>query len=153
MRVSFSKIILTILTVVCISTLNAQQVTFDELVNGNKEVRNSSKKWINDLNSAQSSEIAKEILKAELNKLGDSRHWMNLSSTGEITNDISFQTSKKMYLDRVITDLKEAGFTLTNTKQEDNSIVFIYAKDGLTVEVLALSTETASETVYLVTLL
>ncbi len=153
MRSSFSKIILTLLAAISISALNAQQVTFDELVNGNTEVKNSSKKWINELNSAETNETAKEILKAELIKLGNSRHWLTLSANGEITNDISFQTSKKMYLDRVVKDLKEAGFTLTNTKLEDNSTVFIYAKDGLTVEVLALSTETTSQTVYLVTLL
>ena len=153
MQASISKIIFTLLAVISISTLNAQQVTFDELVNGNTEVKSSTKKWINELNSAETNEVAKEILKAELVKLGDSRHWLSISANGEISNDISFQTSKKMYLDRVVKDLKEAGFTLTNTKQEDNSTIFIYAKDGMTVEVLALSTETTSQTVYLVTLL
>lgn len=130
------------------------QVTLNDLMdnqNATNENR-ANKKWINDFELASSTDVAKEVVSVELIKLTKSKHWINLAD-GEISNEISFQTSKKMYVDRVIDHLKEAGFVLTATKNSDDSKVFTYTRNNVSVEVLALSTESTAQTVYLVTLL
>lgn len=54
---------------------------------------------------------------------------------------------------KVIDHLKEAGFVLTNTKTSTDSNTYVYSKGDLTIEVLALQTETTATTVYLLTLI
>lgn len=131
------------------------QVTLNDLMdsqNATNENR-ANKKWINDFELASSTDVAREVISTELIKMTKSKHWIDLSSNGEVTNEISFQTSKKMFVDRVIDNLKEAGFVLTATKNTGDSKIFTYTRNNVSVEVLALATESTAQTVYLVTLL
>lgn len=133
---------------------NAQQIDFNDLINNksNSEV-NTSKKWIKEFTEAKDNSIAKEVLSLELVKMTKSKHWFSLSTDGEITKELSFQTSKKMHVVKVIENLKEAGFELVNTKCSIDGKTFIYSKNNFTIEVLAMETENTAQTVYLVTLL
>jgi len=145
-----------ILLFILVSTFgfaNAQQVTLDDLMKPSTTEKSSSKQWINEFNAANDVSIAKKVLSNELIKMTKSKHWISLSNDGEITNELSFQTSKKMHLNRLIENLKEAGFELSNTKSEIDSKTFIYTKNKITIEVLALATENTAITVYLVTLI
>jgi hypothetical protein len=156
MKVRLTKLLLVFAGILLMNTINAQQVTLDDLMKSSENteiVNGSSKKWINDFNAAEDIQIAKQLLSVELTKMTKSKHWLSLSADGEITKELSFQTSKKMYLDRMIENLKEAGFVLSNTKIDIDTKTFIYSKNNVTVEVLALATETTAQTVYLVTLL
>lgn len=151
------NIFLTLFLLVSLSTISyaQQQVDFDDLKNGNTSMDNtgSSKKWIKDLDAAKDIQLAKAILSKELIKMTKSKHWLSLSANGEITKEISFQTSKKMHLVKVIDHLKEAGFVLSNTKTTIDSNTYVYTKGELTIEVLALQTESTATTVYLLTLI
>ncbi len=133
---------------------NAQLVDFNDLMNNksNSEV-NTSKKWIKEFTEAKDNSIAKEVLSNELMKMTKSKHWFSLSDDNEITKELSFQTSKKMLVDKVIENFKEAGFELVNTKCSIDCKTFIYSKNSFTIEVLALETESTTQPVYLVTLL
>ena len=133
---------------------NAQLVDFNDLMNNkpNSEV-NTSKKWIKDFTEAKDNSIAKEVLSNELIKMTKSKHWLSPSDDNVNTKELSFQTSKKMLVDKVVENLKEAGFELVNTKCSIDCKTFIYSKNSFTIEVLALETEITTQPVYLVTLL
>lgn len=145
---------LSFLTFLIMTVSNAQLVDFNDLMNdkSNSEV-NTSKKWIKEFTEAKDNSIAKEVLSLELVKMTKSKHWFSLSDDSETTKELSFQTSKRMLVDKVIENLKEAGFELVNTKCSIDCKTFIYSKNSFTIEVLALETETTTQTVYLVTLL
>jgi hypothetical protein len=156
MRIRFASIIFTIAGFLIISQLSAQQVTFDDLINPeniSETKKNSGKKWIKDFIALENADAAKEILKNEFLKLEGSKHWVSLNTENDAANELSYQTSKKMYVTNMIIELKAAGFALTNHKIEKNSRTYVYSKGDLKVEIISLSTETADATEYLVTLL
>ena len=156
MKVRFFSMMMTMMIMAVVSTVNAQQVTFDDLVNGNDASlieKSASKKWVRDFNASENVDLAREVIKTEFLKLGKSKHWISLASSGELTNELSYQTGKKMYVDRMIADLKAAGFTLSSSKISDDTRTYVYSKGDIKVEVLALATETTSSAAYLVTLL
>lgn len=147
------KSLFVVLGIFAMNFLNAQ-VTLNDLMDSNEKVdaSKSNKKWILELNETNNAEIEKQIVSTEILKMTKSRHWISLSSDGEFTQEQSFQTSKKMYVDRLIGNLKEAGFTLSQTKVNGDERIYVYSRNNISVEVLALSTESTATTVYLVTL-
>jgi hypothetical protein len=147
------SIILCTILLLSITCVSAQQVTLDDLMKPTVNEKSSSKQWVKELNDAKEISVAKSILSNELIKMTKSKHWISLSLDGEMTKELSFQTSKKMHLDRMIENLIGAGFQLENTKTDIDSKTFVYSKNSLKIEVLALATENTATTVYLVTLL
>lgn len=154
MKLNLKALALIFIAVITVSVSQAQQVDFNDLMNNNSNSEvNTSKKWIKEFTEAKDNKIAKEVLSQELVKMTKSKHWFSLSAEGEITNDLSFQTSKKMHVDKVVENLKEAGFELVNTKCTTDCKTFIYSRNSFTIEVLAMETENTAQTVYLVSLL
>lgn len=154
MKLNLKALTLVIIAVVSISFVNAQQVDFNDLMNNKSgsEV-NTSKKWIKDFNEAKDNSIAKEVLSLELQKMTKSKHWYSMVEEGQASKELSFQTTKKMHVDKVVENLKEAGFELMNTKCTTDCKTFIYTKNSFTIEVISMEAETTAQTIYLVTLL
>lgn len=154
MKLTVKFFILSFFTFFIMTGSNAQLVDFNDLMNNksNAEV-NASKKWIKEFTEAKDNAVAKDVLSLELVKMTKSKHWISLSDDSQNTKELSFQTSKKMLVDKVIENLKEAGFELANTKCSIDCKTFIYTKNSFVIEVLAVETETTTQTVYLVTLL
>lgn len=143
----------------CCNHLQAQQVTFDDLINMNSEKASEAdkhlpnkKKWVEQLQSVQSGDSAVVILKTEFAKSEKSNHWISIYSENDKPKSISYQTTKKMYVDKIVTDLKDAGFSLSGSKFSDQSRLLIYSKDNINIEVLTVIDETNPGVVYLVTL-
>lgn len=142
----------------CVSTY-AQQVTFDDLMKMNSEKASDAtqylpnkKKWIEQLESVTNGDSAVVILKTEFNKKEKSNHWVSIYSENDKPKSISYQTTKKMYVDKIVSDLKEAGYVLSGSKIDDRSRTLIYSKENIHIEVLTLTDETTPGVVYLVTL-
>ena len=112
----------------------------------------NKKKWVEQLQSVQSGDSAVVILKTEFAKSEKSNHWISIYSENDKPKSISYQTTKKMYVDKIVTDLKDAGFSLSGSKFSDQSRLLIYSKDNINIEVLTVIDETNPGVVYLVTL-
>jgi hypothetical protein len=153
------KIIFIFLGLFFTSTLNAQQVTFNDLIKMNAETASNAtqylpqkKKWVEKLEATSNDDSAVVILKTEFKKLEKSNHWVSIYSENDKPKSISYQTTKKMYVDKIVIDLKEAGFTLSGSKISDRSRSLTYSKDNINIEVMTVTDETTPGVVYLVTL-
>lgn len=137
----------------------SQQITFDDLIKMNGENATSAtqhlpqkKKWTEELQTTKNEDSAVVVLKTEFVSQDRSNNWISIYSENDKPKTISYQTTKKMYVDKIVTDLKEAGFSLSGSKISDRSNATIYSKDNINIEVLTLMDETNPGVIYLVTL-
>ncbi len=154
-----SKLVVSLFLCIGFLAANAQQVTFEDLIKMNSEKASDAtdflpqkKKWVEHLNNTSNIDSAVVILKSEFNKQDKSRHWISIYSENDKPKTISYQTTKKMYVDKILTDLKAAGFTLSGSRETLNSMVLIYTKDNINIEVMTFAGETGTGAVYQVTL-
>lgn len=154
----FKSVFSLLFTIGFLST-QAQQITFDDLIKMNSEKASAAtdflpqkNKWIEHSSHTSNVDSAVVILKTEVNKQDKSRNWLSIYSENDKPKSISYQTTKKAYIDKIIADLKTAGYTITNSRITPSTITIIYSKDEINIEVTTISSETNPEPVYQVTL-
>lgn len=153
------RITLAFLGLFFVTSLGAQQVTFEDLIKMNGENATEAskylpqkKKWIEHSHKTFANDSVVVVLKTDFNEDEKAHHWVSIYSENDQPKTISYQTTKKGYVEKIIDDLKAAGYMLSGTKINDRSNSETYSKDEINIEVMTIYEESRPGIYYLVTL-
>lgn len=153
------RIALALLGFILVTSLGAQQVTLEDLIKMNGENATEAskylpqkKKWIEHSHKSFANDSVVVVLKTDFNEEEKAHHWVSIYSENDQPKTISYQTTKKGYVDKIVSDLKSAGYMLSGTKINDRSNTETYSKEAISIEVMTIYEESRPGIYYLVTL-